>query len=271
MLGENKNLKDTSKDSLKDSERKSLMTSYGAGTSDMSFTLAYTKTSKLITALYMVTDTMEKEEPLRLKLRTLGVDILSDITMSRGIFDIQKIEQILSFLNIAFDVRMVSEMNCNILRKEFAELKQSIQEFTTKNNLWFEEFTKDSPSPKVVSFNKGHATRIGVQKGSTLMDALNKIGHAESFQILKDKRREEIIAIIKACPSSGVDKKNNSGTEGLPANLRAGASITDIKNGAKETLVSCGEKTLQRELISMVKDNVLKKTGAKRWSQYFLN
>ena len=45
------------------------MTSYGAGTSDMSFTLAYTKTSKLITALYMVTDTMEKEEPIRLKIK----------------------------------------------------------------------------------------------------------------------------------------------------------------------------------------------------------
>ena len=96
MLGENKNLKDP--------ERKSLMTSYGAGTSDMSFTLAYTKTSKLITALYMVTDTMEKEEPIRLKLRTLGIEILSDITMSKTVFDISKIEQILSFLNIAFDV-----------------------------------------------------------------------------------------------------------------------------------------------------------------------
>ena len=83
MLGENKN--------LKDHERKSLMASYGAGTSNMPvLSLPYIKTNKLITALYMVTDTIEKEEPIRLKLRTLGVEILSDITMSKTVFDISK-------------------------------------------------------------------------------------------------------------------------------------------------------------------------------------
>jgi hypothetical protein len=241
---------------------------------------------------------MEKEEPMRLKLRTLGIEILSDINLSKTVFDIEKITAILSFLNIASDIRMISEMNCNILRKEFTELKESIQQFTTQNNLWFEEFISKSPlldeegagggnsrsttssfghssSTKRRELNskghsissKGHPTRIGVQKGSTLMNALSKVEgrnehapyEAESFRsgfgILKSKRREEIIAIIK-------NKKNTSGIDG--------ASITDIKNGAKGTLVSCGEKTLQRELISMVKDNVLKKTGAKRWSQYFI-
>ena len=93
----------------------------------------------------MVTDTMEKEEPIRLKLRTLGIEILSDITMSKTVFDISKIEQILSFLNIASDIRMISEMNCNILRKEFTELKQSIQEFTTQNHQWFEKFISENP------------------------------------------------------------------------------------------------------------------------------
>jgi len=253
MLGENKNLKDTSRDSIKD-------TSFGSSSLVpiwQDHSAYYTKTNKLITALYMVTDTMEKEEPMRLKLRTLAVEVLSDITaISRTSFDTKKIDQILSFLNIAFDIRMISEMNCNILRKEFTELKQSIQEFTTKNNLWFEELTKDNPSPKSLSFSKGHQTRIGVQKGSTLMKALSRVEGGNEFGILKNKRREEIIAIIK-------DKKNTNGIEG--------ATIKDIKNGAKDTLISCGEKTLQRELISMVKDNVLKKTGEKRWSQYFIN
>lgn len=248
MLGENKN--------LKDSEQKSLMTPYGTGASDMPILLLpYTKTNKLVTALYMVTDTMEKEEPIRLKLRTLGVEILSDITMSKAVFDTQKIDQILSFLNIASDIRMISEMNSNILRKEFTELKQFIQEFTVKNNLWLEELTKDSPSPspllKSLSFSKGHQTRIGVQKGSTLMSALSKVGHAGNFQVLKDKRRESIIKIIKDKPD--------------------GISIKDISVAIKNLGEEMGNKTLQRELISMVKDNVLKKTGDKRWSQYSLN
>ena len=41
---------------------------------------------------------------------------------------------------------MISEMNCNILRKEFTELKQSIQEFTTQNHQWFEKFISENPS-----------------------------------------------------------------------------------------------------------------------------
>lgn len=283
MLEENKNLKDTIKDTKNmpaQYETKSLRS--------RSAILPYNKTNKLITALYMVTDTMDKEEPIRLKLRTLGVEILSDITSSpRETFDNfnEKINTILSFLNITSDVGMISEMNYNILRKEFVELKQSMQEFTIQNHLWFEEFISKSPlldkegvgggnfkittSPFGYSssirrreYSKGQGTRIGVQKGSTLMKALDKVGNTSNFEILKNKRREEIIAIIK-------DKKKSDEINGLPVQM--GATITDIKNKAKGILISCGEKTLQRELISMVKDNVLKKTGEKRWSQYFLS
>lgn len=265
MLGENKNLKDIQRDSVKD-------TSFGSFSPVpiwQDHSSYYSKTNKLITALYMVTDTMEKEEPIRLKLRTLAVEVLSDITaMLRTPFDTKKIDQILSFLNIASDVRMISEMNFNILKKEFTELKESIQQFISQNNLWFEELISrpsdveiSSPighinrlkSQNNLSFIKGHGTRIGVQKGSTLMKALSKVGGENEFGLLKNKRREEIITIIK-------ERKNTNVTDG--------ATITDIKNGAKGILVSCGEKTLQRELISMVKDNVLKKTGEKRWSQY---
>ncbi|MFA4975493.1 MAG: hypothetical protein WC839_00895 [Candidatus Paceibacterota bacterium] len=305
MLGENKNLKDTSKDSVKDPERKSL-TSYGAGTFDMSsIIISYTKTNKLVTALYMVTDTMEKEEPIRSKLRTLGIEILSDTTsLQKGHFNSldEKISSVLSFLSIASDINMISEMNYNILKKEFVELKQSIKDFTNQDHLWLEEFISKSPlldeegegggnderpssssfpnghqrfirmsgGETNVSFNKGQGTRIGVQKGSTLLKALSKVegkkglapyeaeGFRSGFDIIKNKRRELIIKILKARPSSGVDKS-------------IGASIKDIIIAIKNLGEEMGEKTLQRELVSMVKDNVLKKTGEKRWSQYFLN
>jgi hypothetical protein len=73
----------------------------------------------------------------------------------------------------------------------------------------------------------------------------------ESFNGLKKERREQIIKIVGNNPN--------------------GATITDIKTSAQGSLASCGEKTLQRELFSMVKDNVLNKTGEKRWSRYFLH
>lgn len=286
MLGENNNLKDSQKDSLKDTFS---MPSVLVPSLDKM--VSYTKTNKLITALYMVTDTMEKEEPIRLKLRTLGVEILSDTaSLQKGSMNslVEKVSAILSFLNIAFDVGMISEMNSNILRKEFMELNQSVKDFNARNHQWLEEFVMRPSLPSIeeslvdknnsighqssesLSFNKGHS-RIGVQKGSTLMNALNRFGEkhtqkhshhtheskeVDAFEILKNKRREEIIAII--------EKKRS-------VNSNEGATITDIKKEAKGTLSSCSEKTLQRELISMVKDNVLYKKGDKRWSQYFLS
>ncbi len=273
MLGENKNLKDTSKDSIKDTS--SASTSLTMPWRDQAG--YFNKINKLITALYIVTDTMEKDEPLRLKLRTFGVEILSDIaSLPKGTFGNldEKITAILSLLNIAFDVRMVSEMNFNILKKEFLEMKQSIQEFTKRNNAWLEEFIntsspfqgkteegflKNSPHPNPLlikergqEISKGQGTRIGVQKGSTLMKALNKVESGNNnFEIIKKQRRESIIKIIKNKP--------------------IGASIKDIILAVRNLGEEMGEKTLQRELVSMVKDNVLKKTGEKRWSLYFIN
>ncbi|MEI6580856.1 MAG: hypothetical protein WCO07_01645 [bacterium] len=290
MLGENKNLKDSSTNSAESN----------IAIKDNAVHIGYTKTNKLITALYMVTDIMDKEEPLRNKLRILGAGIISDMHLVQlnhteygASLMSEKIAEIMSFLDICLGVRMISEMNSNILKKEFFELQQSIKDFTSqKNPMWLEEFMKEdektgqtfltSEKPKMSNSNSiGHSqpTRIGVQKGSTLLKALRGIGVSDknssfsgtkfyrpasplthsttqSYDVLKGKRREEIISIIKnkliVLPQSG------------------GATITDIKNSAEGALVSCGEKTLQRELVSMVHDGVLKKSGEKRWSKYFI-
>ena len=196
------------------------------------------------------------------------------------LFRSQKITTILSFLNIALDIKMISEMNCNILKKEFIKLNKSIQEFTTRNNLWFEEFvlspsktlsedelnissmgqTQSMSDREKNSFSdKRQSINIGVQKGSTLLKALNKIkGHKNQngtegknkFEVIKERRREIIIKIIKSKPD--------------------GIGIKDIILAVRNLGEKIGEKTIQREVVSMVKDNVLKKTGEKRWSRYFL-
>lgn len=235
-----------------------------------SIRLSYTKTNKLVTALYMVTDIMDRDEPIRNKLRTLGLDVLSDaFPMSKTPFDIGKIEQIMSFLGIATAMNFISEMNCSILKKEFLELKASMQASTPTKPQWLEEFFKTSYGEELGNYatppelaekrenSKGH-TRIGVQKGSTLMKALSRLDMSnrspldikDNFDVLKKRRREEVLVIIGESPN--------------------GVTITDIKSRATGVLTSCSEKTLQRELMSMTKDGVLNKTGEKRWSKYSL-
>jgi len=120
MFKEEKNLKDPERDTIKDT---SSMPAHLPPWRDGSG--SYTKTNKLITALYMVTDIVDKDEPLRNKLRTLGIGIISDINTT-PINILSKIREIMSFLDIASAINIVSEMNCSILKKEFLELNQSI-------------------------------------------------------------------------------------------------------------------------------------------------
>ena len=83
------------------------------------FSSTIKKTEKLITALYMVTDGFNKDEPLRARLRSLGVDLVSDIQslslkfLAERYFDIseiiEKINHILSFLKISASSGFMSD------------------------------------------------------------------------------------------------------------------------------------------------------------------
>ena len=248
------------------------------------------------------------DDPIKVKLRGLGVEIISDIHLLQrqdkgrigAINATNKIIEMVSFLDIAHTMNLISEMNSGILKKEFLEFKRSIDESINVKPVWLEEFLSQSPveetqntevdglqTPgrffKHVSFIKngedlkGHVqhkdgTRIGVQKGSTLMTALRKVSgmsdkmnfsaptspsvslsRAQDFDLLKKKRRTDIINILKISGGS--------------------STIKDIKSriniGIQESL-ACSEKTLQRELMSMTTDGVLDKAGEKRWSRYSL-
>ena len=247
--------------------------SIGIVIKDIAVSISYTKTNKLITGLYMVTDIIDKDEPLRVRLRTLGAGILSDIHQIPHLAS-PKIAELMSFLDLAKTLHIISPMNCEILEKEFMALYQSLKESMSQTDRFNQQldlaefFQKELPPysqntetiEKIPIGHKGQ-TRIGVQRGNTLMKALSDktLGMSDrrvkrnndSFDILKKDRRAEILHFIK--------------------NSAGGATITDIKNGAGPKVASCGEKTLQRELVSMVKEGLLRKAGEKRWSRYYLS
>lgn len=224
---------------------------------------AYNKTDKLIIALYMVTDIIPQEEPLRSKLRTLGLGILSDINTTPPAA-LGKIREAVSFLKLGKTMNIVSSMNADILLKEFSVLDQAIKDSAGSagvhnQSIDLEEFLKDDEAPILPQA----PTRLGVQKGSTLLKALSdkkllrptssKQGH-HTPEVSKGQRRQDILNIIKI--------------------LGGSATIKDIKDKASTLpdkghfLNSLSEKTLQRELVSMVHDGVLNKSGEKRWSRY---
>jgi hypothetical protein len=271
MNREDNNLKDTS---LSQNKSNSLT----------SFSLSYKKTNKLITALYMVTDIIDITEPIRTKLRFLGAEIISDINALNyskrtdiTINITKKITEIITFLDIVHALAMVSAMNSSILKKEFIELKRSLED-GNNNSVWLEEFLmKDNPSDTAQIQNK-NSVRLGVQNSGSLMKVLkdmdmsNRNSMSDRLSFMSDKKnKEQNFVPLKREGIDILKKERRFEIVNIIRNNNNIATITDIKNNVRGVLKNCGEKTLQRELVAMVADGVLKKEGEKRWSRYGLS
>jgi len=83
------------------------------------------KTEKIITALYLVSDCMDNSDPIREKLRLIGVRLMSDIyhlsvaspvdRQTEIALPLSNISEIISLLKVSFMVGFISEMNALIL------------------------------------------------------------------------------------------------------------------------------------------------------------
>jgi len=231
----------------------------------------FKKTEKLITALYMVTDCMEYEDALKSKLRSLGVDLLSDIykldvvvppkNYSYLLISMMKIKEVISFIEIAQTIGFVSEMNSIILKNQFEILFKELESYKTKGKHF--SFTLNSKMFDIERPSFQNNLNIKDKKTSlNTMSFINK-NHLQNFDTKpnndlvknmsdREDRIKKILEIIK-------DKQY------LPNNSD-GVSIKDISM----SFMDVSEKTIQRELNSLLLKNKIKKTGNKRWSKYKL-
>lgn len=238
-----------------------------------SYEFANKKTEKLVTALYMVSDCMDTDDALKGKIRLLGVELLSDIYKLSTLSSIEKhtyistslvhIYELLSFIEIAYTIGFISEMNTVILKKEFSVLVADLKSNQSKDKHFtftLDQKMFDLPELKSGTENdsefdyKGQLSIKDKRTTFNTMSFINNKSPLQNFQIKKTNstvtnladrqdRTDKIISLIK-------DKKE--------------VSIKDISLA----FTDCSEKTIQRELNSLVSKGQLKKTGAKRWSRY---
>lgn len=255
------------------------------------YEFANKKTEKLVTALYMVSDCMDTDDALKGKLRLLGVELLSDIYKLSTLSPVDKnayisislthIYELLSFIEIAYTIGFISEMNTTILKKEFSTLASDLKSNLTKDKHF--TFTLDKKMfdlPELNNTDKsedysniGHqfikdmSAHAGKRTSFNAMSFINNKSPLQTFQSKKTSsfvtnladrqdRTNKIISLIK-------DLSAQAGKKDLPSN-QVGVSIKDISL----SFTDCSEKTIQRELNSLVSKGQLKKTGAKRWSRY---
>ena len=238
------------------------------------YEFANKKTEKLVTALYMVTDCMETDDALKAKLRELGVELLSDMHKLSNLkpehkqlhisTSLARVDEILSFVEIAYTVGFISEMNTMILKKEFGVLTGELLGHQNKDKhftftLDEEMFSlpvlpeqnsqindKNMIKDKRTNFNNmsftNSVSRPSLGQNSVARSHLNSVPD-------KQERTNKILSLIKDISGADTSKE---------------VSIKDISIA----FTDCSEKTIQRELNSLVLKGQIKKTGSKRWSRY---
>jgi len=251
------------------------------------------KTEKIVTAVYMITNFLSDREPIKWKLREVCLAMLSKATvlkeknvqersdMMLNILNI--ISEIISLLEIAHLSGFISEMNYSVLKREFISLKKQIEtRGELKNSLGgisFSEtfFDTDKSLPSISSLEKETPRFDSVggipQKNlsSDISDG-NKQNEAKSkMSFIKPK--DKVLSV------GGEDKdKSYASVESNIAKDKRSEIISQILKDKKELTIKdislkitdCSEKTIQRELVSMLQKGLLKKTGERRWSRYSL-
>jgi hypothetical protein len=230
------------------------------------FVFMFKKTEKLVTAVYLVTNLFDNSEPMKWSLRNLANDILSqtldykdvvvgnktDFTDSLS----AKILQIVSMLQIASRSGLVSVMNFSILEQEFAGVVKYLEEQKKSG--------KENPSQTLsTSFffvqKPVESSQNPITKNSEeVQNDFNEIPSKSQGIPIKDTN--------SVSDKSGIKKTNR---QSLILSLLKKKSDLSIKDIAL-IIQGCSEKTVQRELISLIDAGLVKRTGERRWSKYSL-
>ena len=140
-----------------------------------------------------------------------------------------------SLLQVAALAQSVAPDIVHVLSAELDSVLRTLMKYTNSNASLASETKAPVRSEYTSAAVRQAVPKIG-QKSVQLPVAKTK----------KANRREQILDVLRD---------------------RGPVSISDLS----DIITDCSEKTIQRELSSMIDDDLIKKTGERRWSKYSLN
>jgi DNA-binding transcriptional ArsR family regulator len=173
-----------------------------------------------------VTDLLSDKEPLKWTLRDKAIDIYSNLINNKNI----DFSMIISILDLFSQESSISNLNYDILKKEYKNLKSFIEE--NKESIIPEQgfildFSTRPPAPTVPS---------GQAKSGAVGHPIGHIGH--------NSRKEKILEFLNQGPKT----------------------ISEIAPLFQEI----SEKSIQRDLIDLKRLGKVATEGEKRWRKYKL-
>jgi hypothetical protein len=224
------------------------------------FLVIYTKSYRLAAAVFMISNMIDQGESLRTKIKDLALVLVSisvnlkDINFldaRKLITDIEKKSlELMSMLDIACVSNLISKMNVSILKEEFQsfilELGKFTESFENNKSVSVKGLFSESP---ILSINNN----------------LKKTDLVDNFasNICKDEQKKYVKNGIK----NGSGHKRKDLRKNTILDFVKGHNDVSIKDIAAN-ITGCSEKTIQRELTSLIGEGRIRKIGERRWSKY---
>ncbi len=196
------------------------------------------KSQKIASAIYLITGFFADQEPLKWRLRTLATDLSSEMVKDKS----SLVRDISNMFAVAKNASLVSDMNHEIISRELNKFEKEVENPLDK--MFFKE-----PEP--------------VEKA---------LPEPVRFEPIKDKMIESVSSRTPeraALKDFGAVSVKKTSRQSIIINLLKRKKEIMIKD-LTALIDDCSEKTIQRELLTMVSEGILKKIGEKRWSRYSL-
>lgn len=200
------------------------------------------KGQKILAAVYLITDHLSDIEPIRTTLRSVATDLVCASSLEVG----GLVRNIEVLLGGAVFAGLISEKNSSVIVYEVKHFYQSQLE-EGESDMFREFFAKENSfgslpqtNIKDIKRTQSHSLLVGTQRPGSILSDMNKF---EKNIINKGSRQDKILSFI---------------------NDRKSAVIKDIVSLFPEV----SEKTVQRELNSLIEAGRITKRGSKRWSMY---
>jgi hypothetical protein len=246
---------------------------------DSYYAFVYKKTEKIATAIYMLTGFFSDSEPVKNKLRQASLEMLSKglIFSSNSIAErVSAIEsfisnslECLSILELAKVSGLISIMNSDILSNEIANLIQTVE----KNEAEILSSHQSVLTSDFFNLPSELSTDKDLEKGVTSMKPLATTLSSQSVYTIKERNfnqtQKSVIKDNRTAIMSDRKPISKEDRSQQIVSLIKKDSVMTIKDFTS-VIRDCSEKTIQRELLSLVSKGILKKEGERRWSRYSL-
>ena len=213
------------------------------------------RVQKLTAALYRVTDLLSDKEPLKWTLRDKALNLYDDLVSVKNVKDkdslldnsLKNFAQIIKSLELISAGVCVSNLNFEILKREYLFLKNFVEgkktdiAYDSKILLDLASLGKSLHSTSDVEWRKQRELSEKSHASSGMSATYGEISPRE---IDPQSRKGKVLDFLKNGPAKSVNE------------------IAVIFNG--ET----SEKSIQRDLLDLVKIGKISAIGDKRWRKY---